>query len=139
MPSRRQVDQFKVTIKGMCQPTILNTPENQHIACPTTDNTFSYETIVSVPRVCMRTFGFDKEDFPATLMLYETLEPLKEAAVYTPNSQMCGKLTITPQADNQIDEEWLEDYVLDKVGAASHAGRQAGRCPCVDMHVCVHL
>lgn len=118
---------FKITIKGQCQSTIENNPD-QHIACPTEDNTFSYETIVSVPRVCMKTFAFDKEDFRATLELYEDLNPLKVAAVYTPGSQMCGKLTITPQADNQIDEEWLEDYTLNKVGATSQAGRDMSMC-----------
>lgn len=113
---------------GNCQESI----GGAHISCPVPNDSFSYNTIVSVPRVCVKTFTFEKEVFDAKLELYKTLSPRNQAVVYTPKSHLCGVLTITPDAAHPLDAAMLNDFKLTKVCA--RAARQAGRCPLCPRH-----
>jgi hypothetical protein len=115
------VDKFTVTVMGACQNSI----GGEHIACPTTGNSFTYTTTVSVPRVCVKTITFEKEVFDAELELFKSLSPDQTAVVFTPRSTLCGKLTINPNAAHPLDNDILDDFQLCKVCA--RAARQAGR------------
>jgi hypothetical protein len=94
------VEEFTITIKGECQ-TMIGT---NAIACAA-DGTFEYQTTIKVPKVCVEIFTLTEAVFPAELKLYQSLNPDTTATLFTPNSTLCGKLTITPT--DAIDMDWI--------------------------------